>query len=230
MLILFDLDGTLVDDSGLPAALRATCERIAAGTGIPADDLVAANGAVWQELWPEVEEDYLLGFDAGPAILREAWRGTLARCGVREAAALDAAIGVWAEEERRAFRLYADVLPALDRLRSTGTRIGMITNGAAAVQRGKLDAVGLLDAFDPLVISSEAGVRKPDAAIFEHALVLAGAVADETWFVGDNLWHDVQAAKDSGLRAAWIDRAGRPLDPAWPRPDRVLRSLSELAS
>ena len=229
MLILFDLDGTLIDDSGLPDAFRATCARIGALTGVPTDDLVVANSAAWQEAWPEVEDEYLVGEDAGRSIVEDAWRGTLQRCGILDAGVLAAAVDAWAEEERRSFRLYPDVLPALDRLRSVHARIGMVTNGASAVQRTKLEATGLIDAFDPLVISSEAGVRKPDPAIFEHALALAGATAAETWFVGDNLWHDVQAAKDSGLRAAWIDREGAGLDPGWPRPDRVLRSLVDLA-
>lgn len=229
MLILFDLDGTLVDDSDLPNAFRATCARIGALTGVPADDLIIANSAAWQEAWPEVEDEYLVGEAAGRSIVEDAWRSTLERCGILDGAVLTAAVDAWAEEERRSFRLYPDVLPALNRLRSSHARIGLITNGAANVQRAKLEATGLIDAFDPLVISGEAGVRKPDPAIFEHALALAGETPEEAWFVGDNLWHDVQAAKDSGLRAAWIDREGVGLDPGWPRPDRVLRSLDDLA-
>jgi putative hydrolase of the HAD superfamily len=104
----------------------------------------------------------------------------------------------------------------------------MVTNGAASAQRAKLAAVGLADRFDPLVISSEAGVKKPDPAIFEIALRAAGAVAADTWFVGDNLRHDISGAMEVGIHAVWLDRVGLPLQPDQPQPDAVLGSLDAL--
>ena len=229
--MLFDLDGTIVDDSGLPGALRTACERTAAMVpAVSADALAAANDAEWGELWPQVEDEYMLGLDAASTIVVDAWRGTLARCGVQDAAVLDAAVTAWNEEERRALRPHPDALEALETLRADGLRIGMVTNGASAVQRAKLDAIGLTGAFDPLVISSEVGVRKPDAAIFEHALGVAGVPAPRCWFVGDHLWHDVEAAAAAGLHAVWIDRAGRDLEPSWPQPDLTVAALTDLAA
>jgi putative hydrolase of the HAD superfamily len=104
----------------------------------------------------------------------------------------------------------------------------MVTNGAAAVQRDKLEAVGLADRFDSLVISSEAGVKKPDPAIFEIALAASEVPADRTWFVGDNLWHDMPGALEVGIRGIWLSRDGRPLPKKGPAPDAVLASLAEL--
>ena len=224
-LLLLDLDGTVLDGSGLPAAMAAACARLAAGLpGVTAEALVAANTAVWQRLWPEVEDDYMLGGRRGEAIGRDAWRATLERCGVRDEAVLERALSIWDEEDRAAFRLFPDVLPLLERF----PRIGMVTNGSAEVQRDKLRTLGILERFDPLVISSEAGVKKPDPAIFEVALAASGASAADTWFVGDNLWHDVPGALASGVRAIWLDRQGVPLQPDWPQPDAVIRSLDEL--
>jgi putative hydrolase of the HAD superfamily len=229
-LVLFDLDGTVLDGSGLPEAMRATCEVLAADLpGVSADALVAANTAVWQRLWPSVEDDYMLGGRRGDDIGRDAWRATLDACGARDERLLDRAVSEWDRFERASFRLFPDVLPALDDLEQRGVRVGMVTNGAGVVQRDKLEAVGLADRFAPLVISSEAGVKKPDPAIFEVALAAAGVAAAETWFVGDNLWHDVPGAVASGVHAIWLDRHGAPLPADHPRPDRVIRSLAELA-
>lgn len=229
-LLLLDLDGTVLDGSGLPEAMRATCAALAASLpGIAADALVAANDEAWSRLWPEVEDDYMLGGRSGLAVGRDVWRAALEACGVRDDAALDRAIALWDREERASLRLFGDVLPTLDALTEQGVRLGMVTNGAAAVQRHKLATLGLAERFDPLVISSEAGVKKPDAAIFEIALAAAGVAAADTWFVGDNLWHDIPGALEAGVHAIWLDRAGVPRQPDGPQPDRVVRSLAELA-
>ncbi|RIX26430.1 HAD family hydrolase [Amnibacterium setariae] len=228
-LVLFDLDGTLVDGAGLPSAMRATCEAIAAEVpGVSPDELVAANTAVWQRRWPEVEDDYMLGGRAGEEIGREAWRETLAECGLEDPALLERAWSEWRRQERASLRLFPDVLPALDRLAAEGIRVGMVTNGSGAVQRGKLDAVGLTGRFDPLTVSSEAGVKKPDPAVFAVALAAAGIGPEDVWFVGDNLWHDMPGALETGIRGVWLDRAGVALPPDGPRPDAVIRSLDEL--
>jgi putative hydrolase of the HAD superfamily len=228
-LVLLDLDGTLLDGSGLPDALRATCAVLAAELpGVSIDDLVAANTEVWQRTWPEVEDAYMLGGRSGDDISRDAWRDTLAACGSHDPALLDRAWAEWQTQDRAAFRLFPDALPALAALERDGIRIGMVTNGAGSVQREKLEAIGLAGRFDPLVISSEVGAKKPDPVIFEVALHAAGVPAADTWFVGDNLWHDAPGALATGVRTIWLDRDGAGLPPDGPRPDAVVRSLVEL--
>lgn len=54
--------------------------------------------------------------------------------------------------------------------------------------------------FDGVVISSEVGLRKPDPAIYAHALDLLGLRAHECAFV-DDLKHNVRAAADLGIAA-----------------------------
>jgi putative hydrolase of the HAD superfamily len=228
-LCLFDLDGTLIDGGGLPEAMRATCEAVAAAVpGIDPEALARANTAAWQRLWPELEDDYMLGGRRGDDIGRDVWRAALAAVGVQDEERLDRTIAEWGRQEHASLRLYPDALPALDALRRDDVRVGMVTNGAGTVQRNKLAAVGILDRFDPLVVSSEAGFAKPDPAIFEIALAAAGADAAETWFVGDNLWHDIPGATTSGIRTFWLDRGGAGLPEDGPRPDAVIATLAEL--
>ena len=228
-IVLFDLDGTLVDGGGLPDAMRATCAALAEDLpGVRAQEHAAANTAARQRLRPELETDYMLGGRRGDDVGREVWRAALAACGVEDPAQLERAEQEWARQERASLRLYPDVLPALEALERDGVRLGMVTNGASVVQRGKLAAVGLADRFDPLVVSSDAGVMKPDPVIFEIALAAAGEPAAETWFVGDNLWHDMPGALEVGIRGLWLSRDGRSLPEDGPRPDAVLSSLAEL--
>ncbi len=227
--MLFDLDGTLLDGSGLPGAMRAACAAIAPRLpGTSTDDLVAANTAAWQRLWPEVEDAWMHGDRTGDDIGEEAWRETLLARGSDDPALLRLALEVWDAEQRAAFRLFDDAVPLLDRLEAEGVRVGLVTNGAESVQRIKLEAVGVADRFDPLLISGDQGVRKPDPVIFAAALHDAGIGAAAAWYVGDNLWHDVKPANEAGLRTAWIHRQPIELEDSWPRPDAVLRSLTDL--
>ena len=45
-----------------------------------------------------------------------------------------------------------------------------MTNGASCWQREKLEASGLADRFDAVVVSGELGTAKPDPAVYAHAL------------------------------------------------------------
>lgn len=228
-LVLFDLDGTLLDGSGLPGAMRRTCEALAARLpGTTGAGLFAANTAAWQRLWPDVEDDWLLGGRSGDDIAEDAWRATLAGIGADDPALLPVALDIWRVEERAAFRLFDDVLPALAAIEAAGSRLGLLTNGAGAVQRRKLEATGLSTRFDPVVVSGEAGVRKPDPEVFEVALHRAGVGPADAWYVGDNLWHDVAPAGLAGLHSVWVARHDVPLKPEWPQPDVRVRSLAAL--
>lgn len=228
-LALFDLDGTLVDGSGLPGAMRATCTALAAFLpGIDADALVRANTTAWERMWPELEDDWMLGGRSGAEIGREVWRAALAACGATGDDVVDRAVLEWDRQERAALRLFPDAVPTLDALAAQGVRIGMVTNGAGSVQRDKLAATGILDRFDPLIVSGEVGVKKPDPAIFEVALAAASVGPEDAWFVGDHLWHDAEGALKAGIRAIWLDRRDVGLQPDWPRPDAVVTSLTEL--
>ncbi len=88
------------------------------------------------------------------------------------------------------------------------------------------------DLFDGLVISEAAGVSKPDPAIFELALRVAGTSADEAIMLGDSWTNDVMGAVGAGIAAAWLDRtgAGRPDSAVEVIAFTSLRPASEVAA
>ncbi|MEQ8330385.1 MAG: HAD family hydrolase [Longimicrobiales bacterium] len=94
----------------------------------------------------------------------------------------------------------SECLAALARLE---VRVGLITNGPSAIQRRKIQALGLGPMLDPIVVSGEVGVRKPDPAIFRRALALAGGSPASALYVGDNPGPDIDGAKASGWRTIW---------------------------
>lgn len=212
--VFLDVDDTLVDYA--PAAHAAF--RIAVGDQAPYE----------QWLGLDHYERWLTGGFENFVAFREGRMRDFLRLLGRDADADRAAEIEQHRFERLAdhYRLFADVQPLLAELRGKGVRLGLITNNESVHQRDKLARVGLDTGFDAIVISDEVGVAKPDPAIFEHALALVELDPDEAMHVGDNRRADAQGAHDAGLRAVWLDRAGRHDGTALEFP--VVRSLAEV--
>jgi putative hydrolase of the HAD superfamily len=124
---------------------------------------------------------------------------------------------------RNEVQVFADVMPALDRLR-TRFRLMTLSNGNADLRR-----IGLAHYFERTLAARDAGVAKPDRRIFEALLQHAQLQPGQVLYVGDDPHADVGGARGAGLHAAWVDRFGR----RWPQelqaPDLAVRDLGELA-
>jgi putative hydrolase of the HAD superfamily len=105
------------------------------------------------------------------------------------------------------FRAFEDAPPALDQLRKAGLRLVCVSNWDISLP-DVLASCGLADALDGVVTSASSGVQKPDPAIFNAALEIAGCGADEALHVGDTVAEDVAGAGAAGIRALHLDRAG----------------------
>jgi putative hydrolase of the HAD superfamily len=113
--------------------------------------------------------------------------------------------------------------------------IGLVTDGDPAVQRSKLRALGLADAFDAVVISDAWGraYRKPHRLPFDIALGSLGVEACDAVFIGDRPDKDVIGATRAGMRAIRVrtgEYAGHPnrVTP-WGEADDVIDALGLLA-
>lgn len=108
---------------------------------------------------------------------------------------------------RNDVEVFADVRPALERLRSR-YRLLALTNGNA-----DLAMIGLADLFELSLGAAEAGAAKPDPRIFAALLDRAGLAPGKVAHVGDDPVVDVDGARRAGLVAVWMDRFARP----WPQ-------------
>jgi len=122
------------------------------------------------------------------------------------------------------FRAYPDAPPALRELRARGLRLVVVSNWDVSLHE-RLAETGLTGLVDGAVASAELGHAKPDRAIFEHALALAGAAPEEALHAGDSPDADVRGALAAGLRAVLVARDGAAAAPAGVP---VVRSLAEL--
>jgi putative hydrolase of the HAD superfamily len=98
----------------------------------------------------------------------------------------------------------------IDVLRGLANRrkLGVITNGSSETQRQKLAAAGLTAVFRPdcVWVSADLDVKKPNPAIFLHAVQALGETPADCLFVGDHEHDDIQGATNAGLRARKVDR------------------------
>lgn len=111
-------------------------------------------------------------------------------------------VSFWTEYPHHC-HLDAGVATTLAELRRRGLRLGIVTNGTTTVQNAAVDALGVRNAFDAVLISESEGVRKPDAVIFHRAAEQLGVRPDECCFVGDHPTVDIAGAEAAGLRAVW---------------------------
>jgi putative hydrolase of the HAD superfamily len=124
-----------------------------------------------------------------------------------------------------AWRVYADVVPVLTRLRHAGLRLAVVSN----FDRRLLDilaGLGLGSFFDEVLPSAVAGAAKPDPAIFRRVLASLAVDAAATVHVGDGMREDVEGARAAGLGAVLLDRSAR--RPAVPSGARTVVTLAGL--
>ncbi len=189
-LALFDLDNTLVD---LDEAFRVWIGEFTDQHG----------------LGPEAV-DWLSELDQTGYPHREVFFTK-----VRERFALpDPVEELWGRYRRRMpyiVRCRPEVLGGLARLRTSGWRVAIVTNGMADNQLGKIQQTGLANAVDAYALSGAEGIRKPEAGLFEIAAKRCGVMlAEGGWMIGDNPTADIAGGRATGLRTIWVDRGTWP--------------------
>jgi putative hydrolase of the HAD superfamily len=152
---------------------------------------------------------------------RRALSEQFAAAGYDEEAVVEEAMEVFLTERNRV-ELYADVRPALERLRGN-YRLFALSNGNADLKR-----CGLGDLFDGHVTASAAGAAKPDARIFAQLVRSAGVDAIEVLHIGDDPLADVVGATQAGLQAVWLNRERREWPSHFAPPPRTVTTLAEI--
>lgn len=205
--VLFDLDDTLIDfQYARRHGLRAVQALLPALAPVPLGELELVHDE-------ELHANYLRTLGGGLSddeARLERIRGVCRRYHLQpDEGAVAQAATAYARAQQLNARLVPGVRELLDAL-GERVKIGVVTNGPSARQRGKLERFGIRPAdLDALAVSEEVGATKPDPAIFAYALAQLGVAPARATMVGDSWESDVLGALESGMAAVWLNRYGR---------------------
>ena len=228
--IIFDLDETLIEDrQATQCALRKAClyaqERIQVDNAQLREDAyrhakllwaeaptyaychaigISASEGMWGRFTGETPDLHAL-FQWAPVYQQLLWKRALAEQNVIDDELAEQLATCFREERRNCYRVFADVEAALRRLKQRYA-LALLTNGAADLQREKIQNSGLEQYFDTIAVSGEVGIGKPKPEIFLHVLQELGVAPEQAVMVGDSLARDIAGSYHSGMRGMWINR------------------------
>jgi putative hydrolase of the HAD superfamily len=232
--LLFDVNGTLIDietDEWMEEVYRAIAhfltyqgialhrgevrtlyfrimkEQFAASREIyPEFDVVA----VWREVLRRYATEYTLSLGPEklaqmPLFLAEMQRGI----------------------SRKRLIAFPQTQEILARLK-TRYRLAVVSDAQSAYGLPELRAAGLVEYFEPIIISGDYGYRKPDARLFQTALNELQVCPDEAIFIGNDRFRDVFGARQVGMRTILFCPNGNPGGSPEGEPDYILYNYADL--
>ena len=211
--LVFDLDNTLLDreTAFYRVANRFYEEHLRETTSVTRDDAVA--------MMVRWDDD---GYSDRKTMLAR-WLGEWPEAGLD----MESLTTWYRSEMTRQVEPDVEINGLLAGLNERQVPWGIVTNGSPS-QHGKCRAAGLDELAPFIIVSDEAGYRKPDPRIFRDALKATGLTApEEAMFVGDNPVADIDGAKRFGMKAAWL-RRGRRYPTDLQPPDHTIDHVAEL--
>jgi phosphoglycolate phosphatase len=206
-LVIFDLDGTLVD------SVEDLCNSVNAARaymGLPplAHELVASyvgNGA--------------------PVLIRRAMGPEATEEQVQEA--LGFFLSYYREHMLDHTRPYPGVVETLEKLHECGVRMAVLTNKPERFSRDLCAGLGLAQYFFRIYGGNSFEQKKPDPVGIRTLMQQARAKPQETWMVGDSAT-DVLTARNAGVRAVGVTYGISPETLKQAPPDFLIDSMTQL--
>jgi pyrophosphatase PpaX len=181
--VLFDLDGTLIDSGPMIIASMKHAAQTVLGREFPDEELAAAVG--------------------GP--------GLVAQMRALDPARVDALVEAYREHNEPAhdgLEAFWEVVEVLPRLRAEGRRLGIVTaKRRASVQLAFDRLPGLESNFDVVIGAEDTERHKPDPDPVLEALARLGAAPADAAYIGDSPF-DIRAAKAAAVYAVAVAWGG----------------------
>ena len=159
-------------------------------------DIDIKNGVINVPPHPQRKEDFYL-----------LYHDLLQRIGVKNAPE-DLVNKIYTEYARLPTYLYDDVLPTLQTLQECGFLLGILSNHTTAVRTAIEQLVGHYIPSERITISEEAGMHKPNPAVYHLAAKKMNIPPEKCVYIGDNLNVDAIGAVEQGGFAGgiWLNR------------------------
>lgn len=224
--ILFDLDGTIFDNFGaLDKAIEMMYENTLEFHKMPFDR--------FKILYENIQDKYFRMFQGKKLTWKEQricrMRGLYSHFGISLAddEAYDKFLMFLSIFEEH-WKLLDNAHELLDKLKKSGCKIGMVTNGEINQQIQKLKSQNIYDFFDCVIASSEYDFAKPDKRIFEIALGELNAKSHEALFVGDSVRSDICGACNADIDSVYTLREHNKDYVLDCKPTYIIKNLDEM--
>ena len=211
-LVIFDLDGTLIDsEHDLAASVNAMLVRYGRKE-LPMDVIATYIG------------------DGAPMLIRRALGDPADRAFLQEA--LNFFLAHYREHKLDSTRAYDGIQPMLRQLlhaNGGGRKLAVLTNKPVRVSRDILAGLGLADRFFQVYGGNSFETKKPDPLGANTLLSEAGVAAEESVMVGDSQV-DVLTARNAGIWSVGVTYGFAPRSLEVVVPDVLVDTPAELAS
>lgn len=209
-LLVFDLDGTLVDTApDLVRALNAVLEM----EGLEPIPLASMR--------PHISEG------AKAMIARGAWLQERVYTPARLQALSDALVEIYAGDIAAQSAPFPGLIEALDAAEAMGARFSICTNKISRLALQLLDALELTHRFQAVVGKNDVVNRKPHKDHYLEAVSRAGGRIERSMMIGDSA-PDLETARAAGAPAALVAFGYTNIAPEALGPDAIISHFSEL--
>ena len=231
--ILFDINGTLIDihtDEGMDEIYRAVSHFLTY------QGINLHRGEVREQYYRIMEEQTKARGEEHPefdavAVWREFLERNLNSAQRLQPDKMQAMPRFLAEMfrgiSRHRLELYQDVKSVLEELKPRFS-LAVVSDGQSPWALPEMRAMGIDGYFDPIVISSDYGFRKPDSRLFHAALDAIEADPEEVLFVGNDMYRDVFGAKQMGIKTVFFASNQGRSHMEGVEPDYIIYGFSEL--
>lgn len=122
---------------------------------------------------------------------------------------------------------YPEVPETLRRLKATGRKLAILSNGTPAMLDAVVRSAGLEPLFDAVLSVEEVGVYKPHPSVYGLACERLKIDPSRICFLSSNAW-DAFSAKAFGMRVVWCNRFGQAPERIPATPDGEISELGAL--
>jgi putative hydrolase of the HAD superfamily len=183
--VVFDLFGTLIDDSPPADYGRFLAETAAA---------LEADPQRFEELW----DAHDVARYTGP--IEECFESICGELGVAD---YSPALALRLDRLRGLLVPRPDAVPTLRELRNRGFRLGMISNASSELS-GLWIGSEFEPLFDAVLFSADERMMKPDRRLYARMAELLGVAPADCIFVGDGAYRELQGAEAAGMTPVLI--------------------------
>ena len=207
-LLIFDLDGTLIDSKlDLAHAVNATRAHF----GLPPLDLETVGNYIG---------------NGAPVLIRRAMGAEASQNDVDKA--LEYFLAYYGDHKLDNTRAYPGIPEALEALHQASVRMAVLTNKPVRISGRIIEGLGLSKYFLHVYGGNSFDRKKPDPLGVETLLAETGVSKHRTLIVGDSAV-DVQTARNAGVKVCGVTYGFQPESFAADPPDMIVDRPEELA-